>query len=162
MNPNHLILPNLISLFWRCDDLWLYRRDDGHQRVLWRGVWSHVLLSGQPHRRPQGESDGPGGAFLFPWGKYSGWISGPHRLVCVYHVPDQDAGSGQLAPRQHDVQLHQHLPDWRDQGAVESKSCCLLKRSCLQRPHGGAVSPHLTRFSLYYSIFNTVDSNSLL
>lgn len=89
------------------------------------------------------------------------------KSVCVYHVPDQDAGSGQLAPRQHDVQLHQHLPDRRDQGAVESKSCCLrknLKLSCLQQPQGGGVSPFLTPFSLYYNIYIlcSVYYNSLL
>lgn len=42
-------------------------------------------------------------------------------LVCV---SDQNAGAGQSAPRQHDVQLHQHLPDRRHQGAVEG-GCCL-------------------------------------
>jgi len=33
------------------------RRDDGHQRVLRRRVWSALLFSGQPHRRPQGDRD---------------------------------------------------------------------------------------------------------
>lgn len=66
-------------------------------------------------------------------------ISEQARLNVVVDVPDQDAGSGQFAPRQHDVQLHQHLPDRGDQGAVESKSCCLpIKPNCSgqQRPQG--------------------------
>lgn len=47
--------------------------------------------------------------------------TGDLHVCCLCAVPDQDAGSGQSAPGQHDVQLHQHLPDRRDQGAVESK-----------------------------------------
>lgn len=41
-------------------------------------------------------------------------------------VLDQNAGTGQPAPRQHDVQLHQHLPDRGHQRAVESECCILL------------------------------------
>lgn len=43
-------------------------------------------------------------------------------FVCAsVFVPDQNAGAGQSAPRQHDVQLHQHLPDGGHQRAVESE-----------------------------------------
>lgn len=41
-------------------------------------------------------------------------------------VLDQNAGTGQPAPRQHDVQLHQHLPDRGHQRAVESECCISL------------------------------------
>lgn len=44
-----------------------------------------------------------------------------HFLGASVFVPDQNAGAGQPAPRQHDVQLHQHLPDRGHQGAVESE-----------------------------------------
>lgn len=36
-------------------------------------------------------------------------------------VSDQNAGTGQSAAGQYDVQLHQHLPDGGHQGAVESE-----------------------------------------
>lgn len=40
-------------------------------------------------------------------------------------VSDQNAGTGQSAAGQYDVQLHQHLPDGGHQGAVESE-CSLF------------------------------------
>lgn len=128
MNADNLVIPNLTRL-WEtvliCGCC-LHRWDDGHQRVLWRRVWSHVLLSSQPHRRAQGESDDLSVGLIHLWNKQAGKVKSvvlTSWCVCVHVIPDQDAGSGQFASRQHDVQLHQHLPDRGDQGAVESKSC---------------------------------------
>lgn len=36
-------------------------------------------------------------------------------------VPDPHAGSGKSAPRQHDGQLHQHLPDGGHAGTLEGE-----------------------------------------
>lgn len=41
--------------------------------------------------------------------------------ILFFFVSDQNAGTGQSAAGQYDVQLHQHLPDGRHQGAVESE-----------------------------------------
>lgn len=44
-----------------------------------------------------------------------------HFYQSYVFVSDQNAGTGQSAAGQYDVQLHQHLPDGGHQGAVESE-----------------------------------------
>lgn len=76
MNADNLVIPNLTRL-WEtvliCGCC-LHRWDDGHQRVLWRRVWSHVLLSSQPHRRAQGESDDLSVGLIHLWNKQVGKV----------------------------------------------------------------------------------------
>lgn len=70
-------------------------------------------------------------------------------FVCgLFFVPDQNAGTGQSAPRQHDVQLHQHLPDRGHQRAVESECWITLYRDKYLHNVGRSGRPKVwkTRF----------------
>lgn len=61
------------------------------------------------------------------------WISHFYQS-CVF-VSDQNAGTGQSAAGQYDVQLHQHLPDGGHEGAVESECSSLTLYHVSDKPN---------------------------
>uniref|UniRef100_G3QCC6 Uncharacterized protein n=1 Tax=Gasterosteus aculeatus aculeatus TaxID=481459 RepID=G3QCC6_GASAC len=83
------------------------------------------------------------------------------KRLFVTNPEDQNAGAGQFAPRQHDVQLHEHLPDRGHQRAVEgchphstaSSHCGRGGTSCL-RHHEEAPPSIRTNGRHHYDAFH--------